>query len=819
MPRADLHVHSKYSDHPSTWGHKVYNSPESFTDVETVYHQAKRRGMDFVTLTDHDDIRGSIELTTKFPDDTFMSCEVTTFFPEDNCKIHILVYGLSEAQYEHIMEIRFNIYHLRDYIRDQQLAYSVAHATYDQDGNLTFEHIEKLVVLFDVFEVINGGSASQNNLILHRFLQHLNEVTLVELQRKHGLTPMSNEPWIKGFTGGSDDHCGILIGSAYTQSPASSVASFLESLRNKSSVANGMHGSFEVYATGVIKHIHDYRLHRDPKYANTKMNDFLELFFSGDKGNIMTRFKKSQSLRFLKKKNNKTHKALLSLLTRISDEAGHDIAGKIPNAYVEITHLHDEMFRSVVGAVTKHIPSGNIFKGFQKLATLFPMTLLAAPFIGSMRHQILKASIKRPLIEGTKLNYTEKALWFTDTIDDLNGVSVTLRQIATHSIKHGYQLKLVSCVNTSTLSSPLPENTLNFPPVKEVQVPGYEQQVIGFPSLLSMMRKISIEQPDQIIISTPGPLGMGALVCAQLMGLPVKMIYHTDFAEQIVRMTQEPTLAIWADKLVNAFYQQADQVFVPSKAYIQKLAEAGLDQSKLTIFPRGLDLDKYHPNNGERNQFMTRRKQLHGDFTVLFAGRISEDKNLSLLVKIAHELNASHPSAFNCVIAGDGPDLESLRQSFSGLSNIHFTGRIPPDELIDWYRSSDLFVFPSHTDTFGMVILEAQACGVPCLVTNTGGPKEIIKPEITGHIIDTDQASRWVSKILEYRDLKVNRPQAFEQLKQRCSAHVSQQNNWQPVFDAVLGGNCRIPTEEHTKASPINHDNSPEENEKPLQAA
>ncbi len=822
MPRADLHVHSKYSDHPSTWGHKVYSSPESFTDVETVYKQAKSRGMDFVTLTDHDDIRGAIELTTKYPNDTFMSCEVTTFFPEDNCKVHILVYGLNEAQYEQIMEIRFNIYRLRDYIQREQLAYSVAHATYDQDGNLTFEHIEKLVVLFDVFEVVNGGSDSQNNLLLHRFLQHLNETKLTQLQRKHNLTSMSEEPWVKGFTGGSDDHCGILIGSAYTQSPADSIERFLETIRHKASVGNGMHGSFEVYATGVIKHIHDYRLHRDPKYANTKMNDFLELFYSGDKGNIMKRFKKSQSLRFLKKKNSKTHKALHSLLKRINEESKHDIASKIPNAYLEINQLHDEMFRSVVGALTKHIPSGDIFKGFQKLATLFPMTLLAAPFIGSMRHQILKTPIKRPLIEGTKLNYTEKALWFTDTIDDLNGVSVTLRQIATHSLKHNYQLKLVSCVDTAKLNSPLPENTLNFHPVKEVQVLGYEQQVIGFPSLLSMMRKISIEQPDQIIISTPGPLGMGALLCARLMGLPVKMIYHTDFAEQIVRMTHEPTLAIWTDKLVNAFYQQADQVFVPSHAYIQKLTNAGLDQSKFTIFPRGLDLDKYHPDADNKNEMMTRRKQLHGDFTLLFAGRISEDKNLSLLSNIAHELNTSNPNTFNLVIAGDGPDLENLRQRLSGLGNVHFTGRISPDELIDWYRSADLFVFPSHTDTFGMVILEAQACGVPCLITNSGGPKEIIKSGVTGKIIDTDQTSRWVEGVLNYRDLKVNAPHEFAQLRQQCSAHVSQQNNWQPVFDAVLGSNCRMPIEEHTQSIPINEcgtQSSPTESSQPLQAA
>ncbi|GAA6138925.1 glycosyltransferase [Arenicella sp. 4NH20-0111] len=791
MAKADLHVHSKYSDHPSTWGHKVYQSPESFTEVETVYRQAKRRGMDFVTLTDHDDIRGSLELTQSYPNDTFMSCEVTTFFPEDNCKVHVLVYGLDEEQYLEIMDIRMNIYRLRDYILEQNLAYSVAHATYDQDGKLGFEHIEKLVILFDVFEIINGGSDSQNNLLLHRYLQNLSQSSFNELQSKHGLEPMSSDPWIKGFTGGSDDHCGILIGSAYTQSVSDSPDTFLESIRNKKSLGNGMHGSFETYATGVIKHIHDYRLARDKRYSSTKMSDFLDLFYSGKEGNLMKRFKKSQSLRYLKKKNNKTHNALHRLLKQISQDADHDMARKIPNAYVHINELHDEMFSSVVTALTKHLPGGDIFKGFQRLATLFPMTLLAAPFIGSMRHQVLKSNIKRRLLEGTKQHYTEKALWFTDTIDDLNGVSVSLRQIATHGANRGYLLKLVTCVDQASLKTALPKNTLNLPPIKEVQVPGYEQQTVGFPSLLSMMRKISLEQPDQIIISTPGPLGLGALLCAKLMDLPVKMVYHTDFAEQIIRMTNEPMLAKLSDGLVNAFYKQADQVFVPSNSYIKKLSKAGIDDRKLAIFPRGLDLDLYHPKSATCS--VARRKQLHGEFTLMFAGRISADKNLTLLTNVARLAERTHKGRFNWIIAGDGPDLTSFKESMGTVSNVHFTGRIDAKELVECYRSADLFVFPSHTDTFGMVVLEAQACGLPCLVTTSGGPKEIIIANETGSIVDDDSAENWLNHIIEYHKMKQHLPDQYSTMQSACFDHVKQQNNWQPIFDSVLGSQCLLP--------------------------
>jgi len=800
MAKADLHVHSKYSDYPSTWGHKAYNSPESFTETETVYQQAKSRGMDFVTLTDHDDIRGSLELVQNHPLDCFVSCEVTSYFPEDNCKVHILVYGITQQQHEQMQSIAKDLYQLRDYIIQEHIAYSVAHATYDQDGKLQFEHIEKLVLLFDVFEIINGGADAQAHLLLNGYLQNLEEPGMEQLREKHNIKPLSADPWVKGFTGGSDDHCGILIGTAYTQSACQTVDEFLEAIRNKKSLGNGLHGSFESYATGVIKHIHDFRLDRDPEYRNSKMNDFLELFFDGRGGNLLKRFKKSQSLRYLKKKNTKTHKALHNLLTQISNNATHDVSTKISSTYLQVTELHDEMFRSVVTAFAKHFPEGDIFKGLNRLATLFPMTLLAAPFIGSLRHQVIKSGIRKGLIEGTRQHYTEKALWFTDTIDDLNGVSITLYQIAEHGVKHGYQLKLVTCVDEGSIQTPLPANTLNFHPVKEVRIPGYETQSVGFPSLLTMLRKMVHEQPDQIIISTPGPLGAGAMLCAKLMDLPVKTVYHTDFAEQLLRMTGEPMLANLTDLVVNAFYKQADQVFVPSKFYIDKLTQAGFIRKKLEIFPRGLDLDLYRPKPDPSN--LTRRHQLHGQFTLLYAGRISKDKNLSLLTRIFKQLNQQKPGLYNLIVAGDGPDMASLQVSLGTENNVLLTGRLEPQELVGWYQSVDLLVFPSHTDTFGMVVLEAQACGLPCLVTATGGPREIIKVNHTGQVIHTGESRDWIAVINDYRKIKQSRPEEWAQLKVSCAEHVHQQNNWQPVFDAVLGNQCRLPAPCTKRISP-----------------
>ena len=570
---------------------------------------------------------------------------------------------------------------------------------------------------------------------------------------------------------------------------------FLATLRNKATLANGLDGSFESYATGVFKHIHDYRKDRDKKYPNSKMNDFMEIFFIGKEGNWLKRFKKSRSLSYLKRKNSGTHNALHELLTQISDNIEIDIADKIPTAYQKVAKLHDEMFRSVVMALTKNLPQADIFKVFQHLSSIFPMLLLSSPFIGSMRHQVLKAPLRQRLIEESNGVYTEKALWFTDTIDDLNGVSVTLRQIAEYSRKYSYRMKLVTCVNVDDLQSPLPTNTVNLDSIYQSAIPGYEQQTIHFPSLLTMMKKIIDEQPDQIIVSTPGPVGLGALLCAKLLDLPVKAIYHTDFAEQILRMSDDPIAANWIDHIVNLFYKQFDKVYVPSQSYISKLTSSGLQADRLAIFPRGIDLSVYHPASKEQftKTSLLRRHQLFGNFTLIYAGRISEDKNLSLLTKTFKLANRKYPGQYNLIIAGDGRYLTTLKRDLIHQNNVLFTGRLSPKELVNYYQSADLLVFPSHTDTFGMVVLEAQACGLPCLVTPSGGPKEIIQPNITGEIVHCDKPEDWFAMINKYFNLKKSQTHEYQSLKQRCSDWVHSNNSWTNIFENVLGDECKLP--------------------------
>ena len=154
MARADLHVHSKYSDRPSEWFLRRIGAPECFSEPEDIYRLCRARGMDFVTISDHNRLDGSLAIA-HLPG-TFLSAELTTYFPEDGCKEHCLVFGVTEDEFRDLQLARKNIYELRDYMREHQILHSISHPLFRVNDILTVEHVEKLILMFDTFERING---------------------------------------------------------------------------------------------------------------------------------------------------------------------------------------------------------------------------------------------------------------------------------------------------------------------------------------------------------------------------------------------------------------------------------------------------------------------------------------------------------------------------------------------------------------------------------------------------------------------------------------------------------------------------------------
>jgi glycosyltransferase involved in cell wall biosynthesis len=201
-----------------------------------------------------------------------------------------------------------------------------------------------------------------------------------------------------------------------------------------------------------------------------------------------------------------------------------------------------------------------------------------------------------------------------------------------------------------------------------------------------------------------------------------------------------------------------DIVYVPSQAMGDELAEKGIAKDKILLYPRGVDMDLFKPMPRENTE----------KITLLYVGRISKEKNLDTLANAFYEL-CKERDDIKLQIVGDGPYKEEM-ESILKSANVDFLGYKSRDELAQIYSDADLFVFPSTTDTFGNVILEAQACGTPVIVTNSGGPMENMIPDKTGIIVngnDEKALYKGIKSLLNKEKLESMRQETIKYMENR----------------------------------------------------
>src|SRR5687768_5169137 len=197
---------------------KAIACPECYSDPGAVYAQAKARGMDFVTITDHDCMAGVLELADRA--DVLAGEELTCWFPEDNCKMHVVVWGLSSADHDALAARARDIYAVAEYVESRGLAHAVAHPIYRQNEKLERWHLERLLLMFKGFEVLNGAHSPLHREAFEPMVDRLDEMEVRRLERKHGMSARWPDPWIKARTGGSDDHGLLNIGRTWTEFPS-----------------------------------------------------------------------------------------------------------------------------------------------------------------------------------------------------------------------------------------------------------------------------------------------------------------------------------------------------------------------------------------------------------------------------------------------------------------------------------------------------------------------------------------------------------------------------------------------------------------------
>jgi glycosyltransferase involved in cell wall biosynthesis len=385
----------------------------------------------------------------------------------------------------------------------------------------------------------------------------------------------------------------------------------------------------------------------------------------------------------------------------------------------------------------------------------------------------------------------KRVLWFTDTISNLNGVSVTLKKVGWLARRKNKDLTLISCLAERELAEDLPPNLLLLPHIFEFVPKFYDVLTIKIPSILKSLKVIFELNPEEIIISTPGPMGLIGALAAKLMSVRLKVVYHSDFAKQIGSMIEDETADSAIDAYQRWFHNLADVILVPTRQYIEILAGQGFELEKMELFRRGIDVNEYYYRSSGRS-FLRELTGLSTGITLLYAGRVAKDKNLDFLRSIYRRLREVHPE-LNLVVAGNGPYLDEYQRSFNGEDRVFFAGLLDQTILPYVYSGADIFVFPSTIDTFGMVVLEAQACGLPAVVSDTGGPQEIIVDGRSGLVARADDSEDWLEKLSTMIDAAAERSPAYEQMCREAVARVREHYDWEQRLDDLFAREAPLP--------------------------
>lgn len=791
--RVDLHVHSKHSDRPSEWLLRRIGSPECFVEPMHVYRTAMARGLSFVTISDHNKIDGAMEIA-HLPN-TFISNEVTTYFPENGAKMHILVCGITEAQFRDIQLNRENIYEFRDYCIANDIVYSVAHPLFLVNEKLTVDQFEKLLVMFNRFELINGTRDPRASKIVESILTNITPEMIERLADKHGIQPVGSNPHRKMLTGGSDDHSGLYVGSGHTITPqASSVDEFLNFMRQGEHQPGGRSGN-SIHLAHCFYHIaYDYYKHRlagkdgQGSLLGEMLKRLLEPAVPLTKTQKIKGYVGGWIWRKKIKDLSSTERMLVTEFTSLfGHDRNHPQQHEAANAFETSCRIAHQLGYTFIKQLVKRVQKGDFLESLQTVAALGPVTAAISPYLAAFKTQhkdekFIKVIANHFQATRPLLKRSNRKAWVTDTFDDVNGVTRTIQTLCQTAADEDRSLTVLSCVNdTPDVGFPVK----NFKPVGQFKVPEYDQQQLSFPPFLEIIEYIERKQFDELIISTPGPMGLVALMAAKMMHLKTVGIYHTDFPNYVKCLTDDEALEAATWKYMSWFYEQCDVILAPSDFYRRYLIEHGFDPYKIRVMHRGVDTQRFNPEN--RDESYWEKHNGRKAFTFTYVGRVSHEKNVDLLIDSFKHL-LERDESLQLAIVGDGPMYDKLRKKLAKTPQVIFTGFIKGKKLAKAYASSDVFVFPSTTDTFGNVVLEAHGSGVPAIVSDRGGPQEIVSHNQSGLIVDLSDKSRNAVALAEAMWALATDSQKREDLKERAMK-TAMQSSWERVLDTLWNAN------------------------------
>lgn len=360
---------------------------------------------------------------------------------------------------------------------------------------------------------------------------------------------------------------------------------------------------------------------------------------------------------------------------------------------------------------------------------------------------------------------------FSDTYaPEINGVARTLKRYTNYLEKRGIEYKLF-----------VPESSTPVPQVPQVQsftsIPFvlYPECRIALPNPLQIKQTLEQFNPTLIHIATPFNLGLFGLHYGKKHNIPMVASYHTHF-DDYLDYYHLTFLQKWIWRYMSWFHRSFETVYVPSESTKEKLLAQKI-HDHIEIWGRGVDHMFYSPQketNSIREKYKIKEKNL-----ILYVGRIAPEKDIHIVLETFHALPKQVKKNTHLLIVGDGPLYKQLSEE--SHEQMTWTGFMEGEELAEVYASSDLFLFPSSTETFGNVVLEAQSSGLAVIGARAGGVQHLITDGENGFLCEPKNVSDFVEKTA----LLLNSDKIREQFGLNAR-QFALSKSWTSIFDSLI---------------------------------
>ncbi|RIW28003.1 glycosyltransferase family 1 protein [Bacillus salacetis] len=360
---------------------------------------------------------------------------------------------------------------------------------------------------------------------------------------------------------------------------------------------------------------------------------------------------------------------------------------------------------------------------------------------------------------------------FSDTFyPQVNGVARTLKKLTDHMENSGVEFELfVPDLGREARSYP---NVHQFASLPFFFYPECRTAIANPRKIEKRLRQFD---PDLIHIATPLTMGLYGLHAAKRLGIPITASYHTHFDKYLeyYKMSWASPL-LW--KYMKWLHADCEKIFVPSSETMGHLLQHGF--RNLSIWSRGVDCSFYTP--AKRTQTVRDRYNITQKYIILFAGRLAPEKDLETLLSIIKEMSPHVKNKIHWLIAGDGPCFPEIEKRLEN-ENVTLTGYLESQDLSKIYAASDLFVFPSPTETFGNVVLEAGASGLPSIVADQGGVTNIVEHNYNGIVCPAHSPIHFIQAV----ETLINNGPKRERYSLNSRVYAREQS-WERIFDGLL---------------------------------